>query len=191
MHMADSRLQNDMDDPVISIGVLAQKVGLSVSAVRKYEREGLIIAHRTDSGHRLFSHDDISRVRNVQHMIQDLGLNIEGIRRMEALLPCWDLLPCDNETRDNCPAYQDTTRPCWMIQGLDCAPKGNECRGCVVYRLGSLCTQDIKRLLHDQKDFQDAGPERIRELLESYVRRAHVTGGNGESQPESKGSTDE
>jgi MerR family transcriptional regulator/heat shock protein HspR len=189
--MADSRLQNDMDDPVISIGVLAQKVGLSVSAVRKYEREGLIIAHRTESGHRLFSHDDISRVRNVQHMIQNLGLNIEGIRRMQALLPCWDLLPCGEETRDRCPAYQDPTRPCWTIHGLDCAPKGTECRQCIVYRLGSLCTQDIKRLLHDKRGIRGLSRESIHELLESYGRRTHAPEGNGERRSESTFPTDE
>lgn len=153
-----------IDDPVISIGVLAQKVGLSVSAVRKYENEGLIIAHRTGSGHRLFSYEDIDRVRHIQHMIQDLGLNIEGIRRMQALLPCWALLPCDEATRDECPAYKDSSRPCWMTKGLDCARQGNECRRCVVYRFGSLCAQDIKRLLHDQNDSANAG-EAIRELL--------------------------
>ncbi len=163
--MADTQTQNEFDDPVISIGVLAQKVGLSVSAVRKYENEGLVIAHRTASGHRLFSHEDVSRVRNIQHMIQDLGLNTEGIRRMQALLPCWDLLPCNGDTRKSCPAYKDNTRPCWMIKGLNCAPQGNECRRCAVYRFGSLCTEDVKRLLHDQNDIQSAGAA-IRELLQ-------------------------
>ena len=157
--------QHEIDDPVISIGVLAQRVGLSVSAVRKYENEGLVIAHRTGSGHRLFSHQDVTRVRNIQHMIQDLGLNVEGIRRMQALLPCWDLLPCAAETRQSCPAYEDTTRPCWMIRALHCAPQGNECRGCAVYRFGSLCTEDLKRLLHDQDSIENAGAA-IQELMQ-------------------------
>ena len=155
--MADQQERDQNDDPVISIGILAQKVGLSVSAVRKYESEGLLIAHRTPSGHRLFSHEDISRVRNIHHMIQDLGLNVEGIRRMQALLPCWDLRPCSEDTRHGCPAYNDNTRPCWMITGLDCAPKGNECRQCVVYRFGSLCAQDIKSLLYEHDGVQDTG----------------------------------
>ena len=73
--MTEERLHDEMGDPVISIGVLAQKVGLSVSAVRKYENESLIIAHRTDSGHRLFSQEDISRVCNIHRLIQDLGGN--------------------------------------------------------------------------------------------------------------------
>ena len=121
--MSGADAQHDVTDPVISIGVLADRVGLSVSAVRKYENEGLIIAHRTDSGHRLFSHEDISRVRNIQHMIQDLGLNVQGIRRVQALLPCWSLVPCDEGTRRDCPAYEDDTQPCWMIKGLNCAPR--------------------------------------------------------------------
>jgi MerR family transcriptional regulator/heat shock protein HspR len=162
--MPDAEIGYENDDPVISIGVLAERVGLSVSAVRKYEREGLIIAHRTPSGRRLFSHEDIGRVRNIQHLIQDLGLNIEGIRRMQALLPCWDLRPCSAPTRDSCPGYQATTRPCWTIRGLDCAPQGNQCRRCVVYRLGSLCTEDIKRLLHNHDDSPGEGTA-IQELL--------------------------
>lgn len=163
--MAEADPQQSIDDPVISIGVLAQRVGLSVSAVRKYENEGLIIAHRTDSGHRLFSLEDIKRVRNIQYMIQELGLNIEGIRRMQALLPCWDLHPCDAETQKGCSAFNDNTRPCWTIIGLHCAPQGNECRRCVVYRFGSLCTQDIKRLLHDQNRPQN-GDEAMGELVQ-------------------------
>lgn len=163
--MPEGDSQHHTDDPVMSIGVLAQKVGLSVSAVRKYENEGLVIAHRTASGHRLFSHEDVTRVRKIQHMIQDLGLNVEGIHRMQALLPCWDLLPCSAETRKSCPAYKDNTQPCWTIKGLNCAPKGNECRACAVYRFGSLCTEDIKRVLHDQNDVQSAGAA-IQELLQ-------------------------
>ncbi len=168
--MIDSLTNEEINDPVISIGVLAKRVNLSVSAVRKYENEGLIIAHRAESGHRLFSYEDINRVLNIQHMIQDLGLNTEGIRRMQAMLPCWDLLPCDEKTRKKCPAYQDNTQPCWMIRGLNCAPQGNECRQCAIYRFGSLCTKEIKRLLQDQNDFQNAGAA----LKELMLRKKHA-----------------
>ena len=167
--MPDDVVQREIDDPVISIGILAQKVGLSVSAVRKYENEGLIVAHRTASGHRLFSREDISRVKNIHHLIQDVGLNVEGIRRMQALLPCWELLPCTAETPQSCPAYKDNSRPCWMIKGLNCAPQGNECRQCVVYRFGSQCTEEIKSLVHDQTGSLDSSAA-IEELLERKRR---------------------
>lgn len=160
------------EDPVISIGVLAARVGLSVSAVRKYENEGLVIAYRTDVGRRLFCHEDIARIRHIQHLIQDLGLNIEGIRRMQALVPCWELLACSPATRVRCPAYRERSRPCWAIKGLDCACQGNACRQCVVYRYGSLCTDEIKPLAYLQDDLEGAGPV-LSELL--HLRRhAHA-----------------
>jgi len=153
--MAEADSHQDITDPIISIGVLAEKVGLSVSAVRKYENEGLTIAFRTPSGHRLFSLEDVRRVKNIHRMTHEIGLNFEAIRRMQALLPCWDLLPCDAKTRDACPAYTDNTRPCWMQMGLACASRANECRECVVYRFGSLCTEQIKGLVHDQIDSRE------------------------------------
>ncbi len=167
--MYNTQDQNEIDDPVISIGVLAQRVGLSVSAVRRYENEGLIIAHRTGSGRRLFSHQDISRVQNIQRLIQDSGLNVEGIRRMQALLPCWDLLPCSAETCKTCPAYNAGTRPCWMVKGRVCTATDSECRTCDVYRFGSLCTDQIKMLVHDQTDVQNPCMA-IRELMDRKQR---------------------
>ena len=167
--MREQPVQNETDEAMIAIGILAQKVGLSVSAVRKYENEGLIIAHRTPSGHRLFSREDIDRIGNIQHMLQELGLNIQGIHRLQALLPCWDLLPCSAQKRKKCPAFQDNTQPCWMITGLDCRPShGNECRQCVVYRFGSLCTEQIKSLLH-QSAPQNANVA-IKELMDRKLR---------------------
>jgi len=189
--MSDAEARHDTTDAVISIGVLADRLGLSVSAVRKYENEGLIIAHRTDSGHRLFSHEDIGRVRNIQHMIQDLGLNVEGIRRVQALLPCWSLLPCGEETRRNCPAYEDDTQPCWMIKGLDCAPQGNECRRCAIYRFGSLHTQDVKRLLHHQNDPRNDGAADCHDRLELYLRDQPASGPNTADRPDKGSSTGE
>jgi hypothetical protein len=51
-----------------------------------------------------------------------------------------------------------------MIKGLDCTPQGNECRQCVVYRFGSLCTEKIKTLVYDQAGARDASVA-INELL--------------------------
>ena len=140
---------NNSLDPVISIGTLAKKVGLSVSAIRKYEEEGLIISHRIESGHRLFSYEDFQRLSTIQHLIKNLGFNIEGIRRMQAILPCWDLLPCEKKVRDNCLAFKGSTKPCWMMKDAHCTLRGNECRKCAVYRFGTLYTEKIKELVHN------------------------------------------
>ena len=168
--MSNLPSQPETEPPLIAIGVLADRVGLSASAVRRYESEGLIIPYRTASGRRLYSHEDIHRVRTIHHLIRDLGFNVEGIRRMQALLPCWELNPCSPETRNSCEAYTSSDRPCWMAGDRHCACRGQACgdqggRECIVYRLGSLCTADIKDLIRDRDDFQNRGTP-IRELLE-------------------------
>ena len=71
---------------------------------------------------------------------------------MEAILPCWDLLPCTEEIRNNCMAFKGSTKPCWMIKDAHCTVKGNECRKCAVYRFGTLHTEGIKLLVHSSND---------------------------------------
>jgi len=166
-------MNHNILDPVISIGTLATKVGLSVSAIRKYEDEGLIIPHRTDSGHRMFSYEDIKRTQSIQHLVKTLGFNFEGIRRLQALLPCWNLISCNHENcarsnNNQCSAKKDNTRPCWMINEGHCTGKGNECRKGIVYRFGSLFTEDIKELLHNQNNENDQSENILNLFNEKY-----------------------
>jgi hypothetical protein len=51
-----------------------------------------------------------------------------------------------------------------MVKGGACAADENACRQCIVYRFGSLCTEEIKRLVHDQNDIQDSSMA-IRQLM--------------------------
>lgn len=143
---------NDPDadwEPMINIGTAASKVSLSVSAIRKYEKEGLLVFFRTPTGRRLLSRSDLKRIEIIQHMIYDIGLNMEGIRRLLALLPCWDLRPCGGQERKVCGAVSDPTRPCWMVNDSKCALRGVDCRDCPVYRYGAYCTETMKALLHN------------------------------------------
>lgn len=143
-------------EPVISIGTAARMVDLSVSALRKYEKEGLLIYHRTETGRRLLSQSDLRRIRMIQRMINDIGLNMEGIRRLLALLPCWELRPCGEtcgrREASQCRARFDPERPCWMLDRSVCACSGEDCRNCNVYRYGAYCAETMKSLLHSGSD---------------------------------------
>jgi MerR family transcriptional regulator/heat shock protein HspR len=90
-------------------------------------------------------------------LIKDQGLNLEGIRRMLALMPCWALRPCSEEERKKCPAYLDATQPCWMIKA---ELAGNcptiDCRECIVYQSASHC-ENLKALLRNQPEQVEAG----------------------------------
>ncbi len=69
----------------LTIGQLAGRTGLAVSAIRFYETQGLVHPIRNSGGQRRFSHSDIRRLSFVR-IAQQLGVSIEQIRlRMQAL----------------------------------------------------------------------------------------------------------
>ena len=101
-----------MGEKIHKIGQVAEMLGISVPTLRMYEREGILIPVKSSGGTRYFNDEDIVWIRCIRRMINELGLNIEGIRRLLAMIPCWDLTQCDNHRSGACRA--DATRPCWM-----------------------------------------------------------------------------
>jgi len=61
------------------IGAVAKRTGISVSAIRHYESEGLVHSSRTAGGQRLFSNADIRRISFVI-VAQKLGFSLGQIR---------------------------------------------------------------------------------------------------------------
>ncbi len=71
---------------LLSIGQIASRTGLSVSAIRFYESRGLIAAMRNSGGQRRFLRSDIRRLSFVL-IAQQLGLSITEIQAVLAELP--------------------------------------------------------------------------------------------------------
>jgi MerR family transcriptional regulator, redox-sensitive transcriptional activator SoxR len=72
--------------PVISIGQMASRTGLAISAIRYYEAEGLVKPERSRAGQRRFKRADIRRLSFVL-ITQRLGYSIAEIRKMLTSLP--------------------------------------------------------------------------------------------------------
>ena len=72
--------------PLLSIGQLAQRTGLSVSAIRFYESRGLVRAIRTGGNQRRFMRADIRRL-SFALIAQQLGLSLKEIEAELATLP--------------------------------------------------------------------------------------------------------
>ena len=70
----------------LSIGEVADRTGVAVSAVRYYEREGLLTSSRTDGGQRRFHRDVLRRLAFVR-VAQRVGLTLDEIRAALATLP--------------------------------------------------------------------------------------------------------
>jgi MerR family transcriptional regulator, redox-sensitive transcriptional activator SoxR len=71
---------------IITIGELAARTGLSVSAIRFYEGRGLVEPFRSSGNQRRFLRSDIRRLSFIR-IAQQLGLSIEGIAAELAKLP--------------------------------------------------------------------------------------------------------
>lgn len=69
---------DDHDEPAYIISVAARMLGLHAQTLRYYERVGLIVPSRSRGRIRLYSRADLDRVRQVQRLIDDLGVNLAG-----------------------------------------------------------------------------------------------------------------
>ncbi len=63
---------------VYVISVAARLLDMHPQTLRKYERVGLIAPYRTVGIRRLYSYEDIARLRIIKHLVDELGLNLAG-----------------------------------------------------------------------------------------------------------------
>ena len=63
---------------VYGISIAADLAGLGIQTLRLYEQRGLLTPDRTDGGTRLYSSDDLGRLRRITDLL-DAGLNLAGI----------------------------------------------------------------------------------------------------------------
>jgi MerR family copper efflux transcriptional regulator len=85
---------------MITIGVLAKQAGLRTSAVRYYERKGLLRSRRLPNGYRMYNKSAVSALRFVRQA-QSLGTTLREARR---LLDTW----------------RSGRRPCGLVRDLAC-----------------------------------------------------------------------
>ena len=72
-----------MDDrPRYMISVAADLVGMHPQTLRMYETKGLVRPQRTPGGTRLYSDSDLERLRAIQALTTELGLNLAGVEQV-------------------------------------------------------------------------------------------------------------
>ena len=67
------------DRPMYMISVAAELAGMHPQTLRTYETKGLVRPKRTPGGTRLYSEADVERLRIIQRLTTELGLNLAGV----------------------------------------------------------------------------------------------------------------
>ncbi len=70
------------DRGVFMISVAAELAEMHPQTLRMYEARGLIEPKRSPKGTRLYSQDDVERLRRIQAMTTELGMNLAGVERV-------------------------------------------------------------------------------------------------------------
>jgi MerR family transcriptional regulator, heat shock protein HspR len=70
------------DRGVFMISVAAELADMHPQTLRMYEARGLIEPKRSPKGTRLYSHADVERLRRIQEMTAELGMNLAGVERV-------------------------------------------------------------------------------------------------------------
>ena len=76
------RVQVSAERGVFMISVAAELAEMHPQTLRMYEARGLIEPQRSPKGTRLYSHEDVERLRRIQEMTAELGMNLAGVERV-------------------------------------------------------------------------------------------------------------
>src|SRR6476661_9969412 len=82
----------DSERGVFMISVAAELADMHPQTLRMYEARGLIAPKRSPKGTRLYSHQDVERLRRIQEMTAELGMNLAGVERVFELEEQLDLM---------------------------------------------------------------------------------------------------
>jgi MerR family transcriptional regulator/heat shock protein HspR len=71
-----------IDHEFYFISMAARLLDMHPQTLRKYERLGLVRPTRTIGSMRLYSHDQLERLRLIKHLVDEAGVNLAGVQRL-------------------------------------------------------------------------------------------------------------
>ena len=74
------------DQDLIFISVAAKMLGMHPQTLRKYERLGLVQPTRTIGSMRLYSRDELSRIKLIKRLVDEGGINLAGVQRLLSIV---------------------------------------------------------------------------------------------------------
>ncbi len=86
------------------ISMAARLLGMHPQTLRKYERLGLVQPTRVIGSVRVYSPDEIRRLRLIKHLVDEVGINLAGVQRLLSIAEALERLrpmTCDESLSDD------------------------------------------------------------------------------------------
>ena len=94
-----------MTHELILISMATRALGMHPQTLRKYERLGLVRPSRTAGSMRVYSREEIARLRLIKRLVDDLGVNLAGVQQLLLIAEVVDrmrpLMTADGFDRDD------------------------------------------------------------------------------------------
>ena len=71
-----------MEQDLYFISMAARMLGMHPQTLRKYERLGLVQPTRTIGSMRLYSREELERLKLIKHLVDEGGINLAGVQRL-------------------------------------------------------------------------------------------------------------
>ena len=95
------------NEPLYTMAVAARLTGMHPQTLRKYEKAGLLTPKRPSGNQRLYSETDIERLRRIQFLVEEKGVNIAGLELALGMTDRLDRLTSDSSQADMQSAIDD------------------------------------------------------------------------------------
>ena len=112
--------------PVYPISVAAELAGVHPRTLYMYEKQQLLLPARRGKW-RFYSEDDLAWIRVIRYLLHEGGINIAGLQRLLALMPCTDIRKLSTEKCCACPKIRNRSMPCWAVSATRSERKWHEC----------------------------------------------------------------
>ena len=126
--------------PVYPISVAAELAGVHPRTLYMYEKQQLLIPARRGTW-RFYSENDLAWIRVIRYLLHEGGINIAGLQRLLALIPCTEICKLGVDECCDCSTMKTKSMPCWAVS----ATRGDrKCHECEVYQSARywVCTPE-------------------------------------------------
>jgi MerR family transcriptional regulator/heat shock protein HspR len=85
------RWMPDGNKPVYTISIAAELLGCHPRTLRIYEEEGLVRPKRTRKNYRLYSQNDLGKIKKICSLMDGFSLNLSGVKALFRMAECFHI----------------------------------------------------------------------------------------------------